>query len=85
MQKFFPYAKKQNLEDEDEETTLDIVDDPCLTSDIEKYLEQPFEIIYESHFYKCDIRVDMQWYYGFRYFILKTLQTYHNFWFHYCF
>ena len=32
---------------EDEEETLDIVDGPCLIPDIEKYLEQPFEIIYE--------------------------------------
>ena len=31
---------------EDEEETLDIVDGPCLIPDIEKYLEQPFEIIY---------------------------------------
>ena len=31
---------------EDEEETLKIVDDPCLIPDIEKYLEQPFEIIY---------------------------------------
>ena len=85
MQKFFPDAKKQNLVDEDAETTLDIVDITCLTPDIKKYLEQPFEIICESLFCKCDIRVDMQWYYGFRYFILKTLQTYLNFWFHYCF
>ena len=32
---------------EDEEETLDIVDGPCLIPDIEKYLEQPFEVIYE--------------------------------------
>ena len=32
---------------EDEEETLDIVDGPCLIPDIEKYLEQPFEIIYK--------------------------------------
>ena len=32
---------------EDEEETLDIVASPCLIRDIEKYLEQPFEIIYE--------------------------------------
>ena len=32
---------------EDEEETLDIVDGPCLVPEIEKYLEQPFEIIYE--------------------------------------
>ena len=32
---------------EDEEETLDIVDDLCLIPDIEKYLEQSFEIIYE--------------------------------------
>ena len=32
---------------EDEEETLNVVDGPCLIPDIEKYLEQPFEIIYE--------------------------------------
>ena len=32
---------------EDEEGALDIVDGPCLLRDIEKFLEQPFEIIYE--------------------------------------
>ena len=32
---------------ENEEETLDIVDGPCLVPDIGKYLEQPFEIIYE--------------------------------------
>ena len=31
----------------DEEETLDIVDGPCPIPDIEKYLEQPSEIIYE--------------------------------------
>ena len=35
----------------DEEETLDIVDGPCLIHDIEKYLEQPFEIIYEQLFF----------------------------------
>ena len=29
-----------------EEETLDIGDGPCLIPDIEKYSEQPFEIIY---------------------------------------
>ena len=33
--------------------------------------------------YKCDIWVDVRRYYGFCYFILKTLQIYHNFWYHY--
>ena len=32
---------------EDEEETLNIADGPCLIPDTEKYLEQPFEIIYE--------------------------------------
>ena len=32
---------------EDEEDILEIVDGPCLTPDIENYLEQPFEIIYK--------------------------------------
>ena len=32
---------------EDVEETLDIVAGPCLLPDIEKYLEQPFGIIYE--------------------------------------
>ena len=32
---------------EDEEETSDIVDGSCLIPDIETYLEQPFEIIYE--------------------------------------
>ena len=32
---------------QDGEETLDIVDGPCLIPDIEQYLEQPFEIIYE--------------------------------------
>ena len=32
---------------EDEEETLDILDGPCLIPNIEKYLEQPSEIIYE--------------------------------------
>ena len=35
----------------DEEETLDIVDGPCLIPDIEKYLEQPFQIIYEQLFF----------------------------------
>ena len=42
--------KQHTIEDamhEDEKETLDIVDGPCLIPDIEKYLEQPFEIIYE--------------------------------------
>ena len=32
---------------EDEEETIGIVDGPCLIPDVEKYLEQSFEIIYE--------------------------------------
>ena len=32
---------------EDEEETLYIADGPCLIPDIDQYLEQPFEIIYE--------------------------------------
>ena len=32
---------------EDEEDILEIVDGPCLTPDIENYMEQPFEIIYK--------------------------------------
>ena len=32
---------------EDEEETLDTNDGLCLRPDIEKYLEQPFETIYE--------------------------------------
>ena len=32
---------------EDEEKTLDVIDSPCLIPDIEKYLEQPIEIIYK--------------------------------------
>ena len=41
----------------DEEETLDIVDGPCLIPDIEKYLEQPFEIIYEQPFFTSVIFV----------------------------
>ena len=40
--------------------------------------------LWVTFFYKCDIWVDMRWYYAFCYFILKTLQTDHNFWHHYC-
>ena len=70
---------------EDEEETLDIIDGPCLIPGAEKYLEQPFETILQvTFFYKCDILVDVPRYYGFCYFILKTLQAYHNFWYHYC-
>ena len=36
---------------EDEEENLDIVDGPFLMPDIEKYLEQPFEIIYDLLFF----------------------------------
>ena len=32
---------------EDDEETLNVVDGSYLKPDIEKYLEQPFEIIYE--------------------------------------
>ena len=45
MQKFFRDAKQQNLEDEDEEKTLDIADDPCIIPDIKNYLEPPSDII----------------------------------------
>ena len=40
---------------EDAEGTLYVVDGPCLIPDIEKYLEQPFEIIYELLFFKSVI------------------------------
>ena len=35
----------------DEQETLDIVDGPCLIPDVEKYLDRPFEIIYEKVFF----------------------------------